>query len=221
MKKIITRTLLKVLGHRSFEKLRYIYYKYFVPDLGYDKAYYEGIHSANHKYYNLLAITLMDEFHPKTLIDCGCGHGEISREFIRNGCEEAFLFDGSIHAVEMARQNGMKNVEQLDFTNAEKIPAQGDLAICLEVAEHIPQAYARNLCSLLANAAPTVVFTAAPPGQGGHLHVNTQPQSYWIAIFNSFGMDFDEDAVQRIRKKFNGKMLSDYDVNLMVFTKRN
>jgi hypothetical protein len=216
-----TSPLQRLLGQNKFENLRYYYYKLFVPHLGYSKEYYEGIKHANQSYYALFAAVLMNEFKPNTLVDCGCGHGGISKEFLAHGCDEAFLFDGSPDAVEIARSSGMRNVAQLDFANAETIPAKGDLAICLEVAEHIPAAYAGNLCRLLSNVAPTLVFTAAPPGQGGHLHVNTRPQSYWIALFAENGMEFDPQAVARIREAFGGKMLSDYDENLMVFRKKD
>ena len=220
LRRKFTSLLQRMLGEHKFENLRYHYYKRFVPNLGYSKEYYEGIRSANHSYYELFAQVLMEEFKPSTLVDCGCGHGDISKEFLSHGCKEAFLFDGSPDAVEIARSAGMKNVEQLDFANAETIPAKGDLAICLEVAEHIPTAYAGNLCRLLSNVAPTLAFTAAPPGQGGHLHVNNQPQSYWINLFLKNGMVYDPQAVARIRKAFGGRMLSDYDENLMVFRKK-
>lgn len=212
-----TSFLQRMLGEHKFENLRYQYYKLFVPNLGYNKEYYEGIRSANHAYYALFAEVLCNEFQPEILVDCGCGHGAISKEFLAHGCKDAFLFDGSPDAVEIARAAGMRNVEQLDFANAETIPAKGDLAICLEVAEHIPTAHAGNLCRLLSNVAPILVFTAAPPGQGGHLHVNNQPQSYWINLFSKNGMEHDPKAVERIRNVFGGRMLSDYDENLMVF----
>lgn len=219
LRKILTSKLQQLLGEHKFENLRYYYYKFFVPNFGYSKHYYEGIRSANQTYYELFAKVLMNQFSPLVLVDCGCGHGGISQEFLNNGCKEAYLFDGSPDAVEMAKAVGMKNVKQLDFTSAESIPAKGDLAICLEVAEHIPAAYANNLCRLLSGVAPILVFTAAPPGQGGHLHVNNQPQSYWINRFSKFGMRYDAKAVNEIRAKFNGKMLSDYDENLMVFVR--
>lgn len=210
-----------MLGEHKFENLRYHYYKLFVPNLGYTKEYYEGIRHSNQTYYALFAEVLQNEFKPKILVDCGCGHGGISKEFLAHGCEDAFLFDGSPDAVEIARSTGMKNVEQLDFANAEAIPAKGDLAICLEVAEHIPTPYAGNLSRLLSNVAPILAFTAAPPGQGGHLHVNNQPQSYWIDLFSKNGLEFDPQAVARIRNAFGGRMLSDYDENLMVFRKKD
>jgi SAM-dependent methyltransferase len=63
-----------------------------------------------------------------------------------------------------------------------------DLAICMEVAEHLSAgrapAFVRELCSL----SDFVLFSAAIPGQGGTNHVNEQWPEYWAAMFanNSF-----------------------------------
>lgn len=220
LRKTLTSFLQKSLGENKFENLRYYYYKMFVPNLGYNTEYYEGIRHSNQNYYALFAEALMAEFSPEALVDCGCGHGGISREFINHGCKQAFLFDGSPDAVKIAQGNGFPSARQLDFTSAKSIPAKGDLAICLEVAEHIPKTYAAHLVKLLSGVAPIIAFTAAPPGQGGHLHVNNQPQSYWIDLFSEHGFSFDQKAVTNLRDRFSGRMLSDYDQNLMIFTKR-
>ena len=46
-----------------------------------------------------------------------------------------------------------------------------------------PRASFAELCAL----APTVVFSAAIPGQGGTQHVNEQWQSYWVELFEQQG----------------------------------
>jgi hypothetical protein len=60
-----------------------------------------------------------------------------------------------------------------------------DLALCLEVAEHLPERAAAPLVTQLTKAAPIVLFSAAIPGQGGHGHVNEQPHKYWHRLFAS------------------------------------
>jgi hypothetical protein len=47
-----------------------------------------------------------------------------------------------------------------------------DLAISLEVAEHLPEGSAGALVSTLIEAAPVVVFSAAIKGQSGTNHIN-------------------------------------------------
>ncbi|MCA9789386.1 MAG: hypothetical protein KC462_06410, partial [Cyanobacteria bacterium HKST-UBA05] len=54
-----------------------------------------------------------------------------------------------------------------------------DLAMCVEIAEHIPNRCSRQLVKTLTKASDTVFFTAAPPGQGGVGHINEQPQAFW------------------------------------------
>jgi hypothetical protein len=54
-----------------------------------------------------------------------------------------------------------------------------DVVTCLEVAEHLPAWHSDKLLSIV-TAAPRLVFSAAHPNQGGHLHVNEQPASHWI-----------------------------------------
>lgn len=58
-----------------------------------------------------------------------------------------------------------------------------DLAISLEVAEHLPPARAPGFIADLCGLAPVVLFSAALPGQGGHHHLNEQWPAYWAALF--------------------------------------
>ena len=62
-----------------------------------------------------------------------------------------------------------------------------DLALCLEVAEHVPASAADTLLRSLARHAPAVLFSAAIPFQGGRHHVNEQWQSHWIGRFAELG----------------------------------
>jgi hypothetical protein len=62
-----------------------------------------------------------------------------------------------------------------------------DLAISLEVAEHLSSARGEGLIGDLCAAAPTVLFGAAVPRQGGVGHVNEQWQSHWARLFAGRG----------------------------------
>lgn len=62
-----------------------------------------------------------------------------------------------------------------------------DVAICTEVAEHLPLQAAPILVSGLVTLSDNIVFTAATPGQGGRHHLNEQPHSYWETLFRDHG----------------------------------
>ena len=53
-----------------------------------------------------------------------------------------------------------------------------DLALCIEVAEHLPLSSEPTLIEELTSAAQAVMFSAAIPGQEGVNHVNEQWLDY-------------------------------------------
>jgi hypothetical protein len=62
-----------------------------------------------------------------------------------------------------------------------------DLAMCVEVAEHLPENAADGLCRSLSSASSYILFSAAVPGQGGVGHFNEQPLPYWVEKFWRLG----------------------------------
>jgi hypothetical protein len=71
---------------------------------------------------------------------------------------------------------------------------------------------------LLSQLSNRIVFTAAPPGQGGTDHVNEQPPSYWIAKFSVRGFAYDVERSARWSAEWHEKYVEEfYAKNLMLF----
>jgi SAM-dependent methyltransferase len=130
----------------------------------------------------------------RRVVDVGCGDGAALAGFrSMDGGLALTGVEPAPAAVARARSRGL-DVLATDLTRApaealmevRRRLAEADVALCLEVAEHLPPWHARPLVALLA-AAPVVVFSAARPLQGGVLHVNEQLASYWIARFADLG----------------------------------
>jgi hypothetical protein len=68
-----------------------------------------------------------------------------------------------------------------------KLEKKYDLAVSVEVAEHLPETSAGTFVKTLTDASDIVLFSAAIPYQGGRNHINEQWQEYWRDIFNGFG----------------------------------
>ncbi len=121
----------------------------------------------------VLVPLLFDRFRPACVIDVGCGEGWFLREFEHLGVETVGV-DGS----------WVDGATHVDLT-APPYPELGrhDLALCLEVAEHVHERHADQLIDWLVELAPVVVFSAAVPGQGGEGHVNEQWPGYWADKF--------------------------------------
>ena len=117
---------------------------------------------------------------PKSAVDIGCGTGLILARLAEKGCRVLGV-EGSVSAIKMSPIK-----EHLQRWNLQRpLPPLGrfDIAICTEVAEHLPPNAAPVLVSGLTQLSDTIVFTAARPGQGGRHHLNEQPQPYWEALF--------------------------------------
>ncbi len=111
------------------------------------------------------------------------------------------------------------DVRKFDLEHDERESHDGyDVAVSMEVAEHLPEHCADRFVSLLASLAPIVVLTAAHPGQGGTDHVNEQPASYWITKFNGRGFYLDSVLSDRWKSEWKiAGIASWYWTNIMVF----
>ena len=121
-----------------------------------------------------------------TVIDIGCGTGAWVAETQKLGC----VAIGVDHHVPIEMLTIPINTYiDCDLTNG--WPCGGyDLAICLEVAEHLPEESAIPLINGLTRAT-SVLFSAATPGQQGVGHINCQPHTYWHDLFLTHGFQWD------------------------------
>ena len=125
---------------------------------------------------------------PATVSDFGCGKGQFLKAFKEAGVEAVHGYDGP-WAKDPSKENLSEHeFSSVDFEHADFIhPEKTDLALSLEVAEHISTASARDFVHLLCKASDVVVFSAALPLQGGQGHINEQPISYWSDLFTKEG----------------------------------
>lgn len=133
-------------------------------------------------------------FAPRSIIDVGCGSGLALGAFRRVDPTLTLLgIDCSGAGLRRAQTRGLR-VERVDLAAATGPALRAlssrlegfDLALCLEVAEHLPPWRAGRLVRLLTRC-QTVIFSAAHPNQGGTLHLNEQPAEYWTRRFAAHG----------------------------------
>lgn len=121
---------------------------------------------------------------PETILDVGCNIGMWSRAFARRAADVIGL-----DAPHM-EPHVLRGFRFLAHDLRKPIPTLScDAAVCLEVAEHLPEDSGQILVDSLADSADVVLFSAATPGQGGYRHVNEQPFDYWEARFVEHGFD--------------------------------
>jgi hypothetical protein len=116
----------------------------------------------------------------------GCGRGAWLRVFKEHGSEIISGYDGS-YVDRSTLLIAPDAFTAIDLSGPLNISGKYDLAVCLEVAEHLPARRSRPLVEMLCQLAPAVLFSAAIPGQGGTHHINEQWPHYWEQRFNERG----------------------------------
>lgn len=74
-----------------------------------------------------------------------------------------------------------------DLSEDPRLTKKYDLAISLEVVEHLSSESANMFIACFTNMSDIVLFSAAIPGQGGENHINEQWPEYWSGLFNERG----------------------------------
>ena len=132
-----------------------------------------------------LQLLLADE-KPGSLLDVGCGQGTWLRAALDLGIPEVMGIDG-VAVTEADFLCPYRYFRQQNLCEPWDLARRFDLALCLEVAEHLPDEAAPALIAALVEHADAILFSAAAPRQPGQHHVNCQWPEYWQALFNEHG----------------------------------
>jgi SAM-dependent methyltransferase len=152
----------------------------------YDDHFYDELASDVRTSADAVVPIIVDLLRPQSVLDVGCGRGTWLASFVRNGVTDISGVDGP-HVSPQDLEIDPSQFVACDLREALTLGRSFELAISLEVAEHLPLAVADAFVESLVRHAPAVLFSAAVPGQGGAGHVNEQWQSAWAARFNSRG----------------------------------
>jgi SAM-dependent methyltransferase len=152
----------------------------------YSKDFFEWQRDGSLTSARVLVPIILDYVPARSVCDVGCGVGTWLRAFREAQVEEIQGFDGD-YVDRAMLQIPPGSFTPSDLSRPPVATRTYDLAISLEVAEHLPEASARLFVAYLTSLAPVVVFSGAIPGQGGHGHVNEQWQSYWVRLFRQQG----------------------------------
>lgn len=128
----------------------------------------------------------------KSVIDVGCGIGNWLSVSKKLGIPKLLGVDGP-HAKSkflLDTSNFFSCDFEIELSKLNQIDEKFDLAICLEVVEHLTDNTGRKLIDFLTNISTIVLFSAAIPFQTGENHINEQEPSYWQELFSKKGYVF-------------------------------
>lgn len=134
---------------------------------------------------NSAAVTvpiITELLHPKSVVDLGCGDGGWLRAFKTSGVDDILGIEGE-YVKNIPTQIGKEYYQYHNLETEYKSERKFDLAVSLEVGEHLSPASAGVFVDSLCNLSDVVLFSAAIVGQEGTMHINEQFPEYWAKLF--------------------------------------
>ena len=130
-------------------------------------------------------------FRPHSVLDVGCGVAPWLSAAQELGVTELQGIDGDYVVRKQLLIDPVyfipADLEQQRLTDVLAPGRRFDLAMCLEVAEHLSFMRAPGLVEDLTSLSDVVLLGAAIPFQGGEHHVNEQWPEYWALMFRKAG----------------------------------
>ena len=123
---------------------------------------------------------------PSSVVDLGCGLGTWLAAFARHGVSDYIGVDGD-WVPRWAMEIPAERFVPARLDQPLELGRRFDLAVSLEVAEHLPERVAKRFVETATGLAPFVLFSAAIPHQSGLHHVNEQWPDYWATLFAAEG----------------------------------
>lgn len=152
----------------------------------YDPAFFAYTTASNDHSAQRIAQWFSQWLQPRSVADFGCAHGAWLHAWQQAGAAEVQGVDGD-YVDRQALRIAEASFKAADLAQPIDLGRKYALVQSVEVAEHLPASAARTFVQTLCRHGDLVLFSAAPPGQGGEHHVNEQPYGYWRDLFAAQG----------------------------------
>jgi SAM-dependent methyltransferase len=152
----------------------------------YGETFFSKLNGDSLRSAEVIVPILYELVQPQSVVDVGCGVGAWLSVFKKHGASRTLGIDGDY----VPRDQLLVEAHEfspVDLGSRFHLNETFDLAVCLEVAEHLPRGSARAFIDSITRLAPCVLFSAALPGQMGINHINLQWPDYWERLFHDAG----------------------------------
>jgi hypothetical protein len=180
----------------------------------YDQRFYAALKDTVVRSASVVVPLVNEDLKPQSVVDFGCGEGDWLAAFQAHGVSNLMGYDGE-HVLSRSLAIPQASFCAMDLEAAVRTPTRFDLAVCLEVAEHLSPEGGRRLVEALCKSADLVLFSAAVPGQGGTHHINEQWLDYWLEAFAQHSYVLHD--IYRPRIAYNVDVAWWYRQNLVLF----
>ncbi len=180
----------------------------------YNSKFYDKHFEGSYRSAEIILSFIFKFLQPNSVIDFGCGIGTWCLAAKRLGIPVVYGIDSNSQNRRQPEQSQIY-YKQSDIGKDLLLDKKFDLAISMEVGEHIPEEKSDIYIHNLVSSSEVILFSAAIPGQEGLHHINEQPLSYWVKKFGT--MHFQ--LVDSLRGQFwnNNNIEIWYRNNIVLF----
>lgn len=153
----------------------------------YDEDFFASGEKQSREIAQIVMSYMINWIKPESVVDFGCGEGiwlkavsDIDKDIRILGIDGDYINRKRLKIP-------VNCFLAADLEKGVKLDCRYDLAISLEVAEHLDEKSSDLFADSVARASDRILFSAAVPGQGGENHINEQWQDYWIEKFAARG----------------------------------
>ncbi|MGB4775347.1 MAG: methyltransferase domain-containing protein [Daejeonella sp.] len=180
----------------------------------YDKSFYSIQSKSSYNSAREVVPLILNLIQPNSIVDIGCGLGTWLKAFDELGVTDYIGVDGDyVKKDDLYIESSKFRIN--DISTTFELNRVFDLAISLEVGEHISEensdVFVENIC----RHSKVVLFSAAIKFQGGTNHVNEQMQNYWVEKFMKLG--YKASDVIRNKIWLNTIIQPHYRQNIILF----
>lgn len=181
----------------------------------YNKQFYDDIRESSRHAARTIIPIILDLVGPVgSVVDIGCGNGIWLSVWREHGALQTTGLD-SEHVDRATLEIAAEDFVAADLAKPLPVKNRHDLAMTLEVVEHLPKDRAESIVDELVALAPIVLFSAAVPGQMGEGHLNEEWQHVWADRFRQRGYRTLDPVRSRIW--LDGSISWWYQQNILVF----
>jgi SAM-dependent methyltransferase len=157
-----------------------------MDSLNYSNEFYDRTLKGSLDSARLILGYLFTSWVPDSVVDVGCGRGTWLAICKELGVKRLVGFDGSWVTQEMMLDPAIE-FRSVNLADEGVVSGFYDLALSMEVAEHLPPEASDKFISTLVRVSNAVLFSAAFVAQPGTNHINTRPHSFWAKKFLANG----------------------------------
>src|SRR3989304_9166891 len=132
----------------------------------YDKQFFDQMTEGSLSSARVVLPILFGYFKPTSVVDVGCGRGTWLKPAAEFGVQQLQGIDGD-YVERDSLLIDEQNFQAWDLAEKIDMGRRFDLAICVEVAEHLPFSRSETFVAELTQLSDVVLFSAALPYQGG------------------------------------------------------